>query len=52
MAKYLLEMRFSYTIETDDIEATMREFEFPLFPLEDDCVEFLDNINSWEEVSA
>jgi hypothetical protein len=53
MAKYELTMRFTYEIETDDIERTMNEFEFPTFPdLEDDDnkVKFMDNINEWVEI--
>lgn len=48
--KYELYMRFNYVIETDDIEATMNEFEFPLFDKEGDKAVFIDNINTWTEV--
>ena len=53
MAKYELTMRFTYEIETDDIERTMNEFEFPTFPDigDDDAnVVFIDNINEWTEI--
>lgn len=52
MKKYHLKMIFHYEIVTDDIERTMNEMEFPTFPdlLEDHQVNFLDNLNSWEEV--
>ena len=52
MAKYQVEMRFSYEIETDNLEEVMREMEFPSFPLDEDKVEFLGNSNVMEEVSA
>ena len=53
MKKYEITMRFSYTIETDDIERTMNEFEFPVFPYPEDenKVKFLDNLNEWVEVN-
>ena len=53
MAKYELTMRFSYEIETDDIERTMNEFEFPTFPDigdNDNNVKFQDNINEWVKI--
>ena len=52
MAKYQVEMRFSYEIETDNLEEVMREIEFPSFPLDEDKVEFLGNSNVMEEVGA
>lgn len=51
MGKYEIYMRFNYVVETDDIEKTMNEFEFPLFKLDDDKAKFIDNINTWTEVS-
>lgn len=42
-------MKFSYLIETDDMRSVLDKMEFPLFDLDDDSVEFLDNTNSWEE---
>ena len=52
MAKYELTMRFTYEIETDNIERTMNEFEFPTFPdfEDDDKVKFMDNLNEWVEI--
>ncbi len=53
MAKYELTMRFVYEIETDDIERTMNEMEFPTFPdIDDDDnnVKFMDNLNRWVEI--
>ena len=52
MAKYELMMRFTYEIETDDIERTMNDFEFPTFPdlEDDDKVKFMDNLNEWVEI--
>lgn len=52
MPKYQINMRFVYTVETDDIERTMNEFEFPVFPYPSDenKIEFIDNINEWGEI--
>jgi hypothetical protein len=50
MNKYEIYMRFNYVVETDDIEKTMNEFEFPLF--NGVKAEFVDNINTWRELSA
>lgn len=49
MAKYQIAMRFVYVVDTDDIERTLEEFEFPTFPdLDGDTqVEFVDNINDY-----
>jgi hypothetical protein len=53
MPKYNLYMTFEYEVETDDIEKTLNEFEFPTFPdIEDDAkVSFLFNTNNYTEVS-
>lgn len=52
--KYSLKMVFHYTIETDDIERTLREFEFPSFPYPEDEDEskiiFEDNLNEYVEI--
>jgi hypothetical protein len=48
MPKYEIYMRFNYVVETDDIEKTMNEFEFPLFNEAE--AKFIDNINTWREV--
>lgn len=47
-------MVFHYEVVTDDIERTLNEMEFPLFPdlPEDDQVSFLDNLNHYGEVNA
>ena len=53
MAKYELTMKFTYEIETDDIERTMSEMEFPTFPDigdDDNNVTFMDNLNRWVEI--
>lgn len=52
MAKYELTMTFNYTIETDSIERTLEQFEFPSFPdLDmDTAVEFQGNTNVYEIV--
>lgn len=52
MTKYEITMRFVYEVETDDIEKTMNEFEFPLFtyPGGDDKAVFIDNLNEWREI--
>ena len=52
MKKYQIYMRFTYEVETDNIEKTMNEFEFPLFtyPKGDDKAVFIDNINEWTEL--
>mgnify|MGYP006278714169 CR=1 FL=1 len=52
MPKYQIEMNFTYEVETDDIERTLKEFEFPLFNYPDqDSAEFIDNTNKWMEVT-
>lgn len=53
MPKYIVEMNHRFEIETDDIEAVMRDYEFPDFaetPVIGET-EFLDGKNTWEEVS-
>ncbi len=45
MPKYNLVMTFEYEIETDDIENVLSEFEFPVFNLDEDKVEFIHNVN-------
>ena len=41
-------MEFTYVVDTDDIERTLNEFEFPVFPYPDeDKVEFIDNKNTY-----
>lgn len=52
MPKYQISMEFTYVVETDDIERTLNEFEFPVFPYPgEDKVEFIDNLNTYGEVA-
>lgn len=53
MTKYEVTMKFNYVIDTDDIERTSKEIEFPLFPDldSDNAVEFSGSIIDWEEVT-
>jgi hypothetical protein len=48
---YNVSLTFSYTIRTDDVERTKRDYEFPTFPdlIDDDAVEFIDGTETWEE---
>ena len=52
MSKYELTMTFNYTIETDSIERTLEQFEFPSFPDidMDTAVNFEGNSNVYEKV--
>jgi hypothetical protein len=52
MTKYELTMTFNYVINTDSIERTLEQFEFPSFPdLDMDVdVEFDSNTNIYGEV--
>lgn len=52
MTKYEITMTFNYTIETDNIERTLEQFEFPSFPdLDMDTdVNFEGNTNVYGEV--
>jgi hypothetical protein len=45
-------MKFHYIIETDDIERTLNEFEFPVFPYpaDEDKVVFDGNTNDYHEI--
>jgi len=46
-------MKFHYIIDTDDIERTLNEFEFPVFtyPAEESKVIFDGNTNDYYQVS-
>ena len=52
MPKYSILMKFHYIIETDDIERTLNEFEFPVFPYpgDEDKVVFDGNTNDYHEI--
>ena len=52
MPKYSITMKFHYVVETDDIERTLNEFEFPVFPYpaDEDKVEFDSNTNDYYEI--
>ena len=50
--KYELEMTHRFVIETNDIEAVLRDYTFPDFedtPISGDP-EFLDGKNTWKEM--
>ena len=53
MAKYSVSMKFHYIIDTDDIERTLNEFEFPVFPYptEEDKVIFDGNTNDYYQMN-
>jgi hypothetical protein len=52
MAKYVIEVQTRFIVETDDIQRTVSNYEFPDFiDVDDDAVEFLDGKTIWEEVS-
>jgi hypothetical protein len=48
---YNVSLCFSYTIRTDDVARTRRDYEFPTFPdlIDNDAVEFIDSSETWEE---
>ena len=52
MPKYSISMKFHYIVETDDIERTLNEFEFPVFPYpaDEDKVVFDGNTNDYHEI--
>ena len=52
MPKYSILMKFHYIVETDDIERTLNEFEFPVFPYpaDEDKVVFDGNTNDYHEI--
>lgn len=52
MPKYSITMKFHYVVETDDIERTLNEFEFPVFPYpaDEDKVVFDGNTNNYYEI--
>lgn len=52
MPKYSILMKFHYIVETDDIERTLNEFEFPVFPYpaDEDKVIFDGNTNDYHEI--
>ena len=52
MKKYQLEVKFSYLINTEDMERVLEKMEFPSFDLDDNSHEFLDSSYSWEEVEG
>ena len=45
MAIYKVNMTHTFLVETDDIEATMSNYEFPSFS---EKAEFIFNSNEWE----
>lgn len=49
MKKYQLEVKFSYLINTENMERVLEKMEFPSFDLDDNSQEFLDSSYSWEE---
>lgn len=49
MKKYQLEVKFSYLINTENMERVLEKMEFPSFDLDDNSHEFLDSSYSWEE---
>lgn len=47
--KYTIEIITRFEVVTDDIERTIRDYEFPTFPdLDETAVEFLDGKTIWE----
>tara|TARA_R110000868_G_C10512302_1_gene732213 strand:+ start:296 stop:454 length:159 start_codon:yes stop_codon:yes gene_type:complete len=50
--KYLVEMTHRFEIETNDIEAVMRDYEFPDFKYTAIIgeAEFLDGGNTWSHI--
>lgn len=52
MAKYKLNMSFTYLIDTEDMRSVLDKMEFPAFDLDDDSHEFVEGFNSWEEVEG
>lgn len=53
MPKYSISMKFHYIVDTDDIERTLNEFEFPVFPYpsDEEKVIFDGNINDYYMMS-